>query len=227
LDCDLFASLPDDLDTDWLPVCNIPVAYDVICAGLGRPVCGDGAQHPDEACDDGNLVDGDGCSARCTVEVPLEVFAGPRADVSVAELTAGGFAVCHTETYATVLDTARVQQRCPGQTLVLGCRPVGEPGRLTVAAMGDRAAIFDPVPAESDAFQVHNGAHWYYSPDFSLGFAPLGAAVDRQPCDVGASDPTLRLCWHTINAGGWRCGATTGLNGSQAWERVVMQRVAR
>ena len=33
LDCDLFASLPDDLDTEWEPVCNIPVAYDVVCAG--------------------------------------------------------------------------------------------------------------------------------------------------------------------------------------------------
>ena len=29
-------------------------------------VCGDGLQHPDEACDDGNTSDGDGCSASCT-----------------------------------------------------------------------------------------------------------------------------------------------------------------
>ena len=33
-----------------------------------RPVCGDGAQQTAEACDDGNLVDGDGCSATCVVE---------------------------------------------------------------------------------------------------------------------------------------------------------------
>lgn len=32
------------------------------------PVCGDGVVEGDEACDDGNLVDGDGCSARCTEE---------------------------------------------------------------------------------------------------------------------------------------------------------------
>lgn len=31
-------------------------------------VCGDGVVEGDEACDDGNLVDGDGCSAACTVE---------------------------------------------------------------------------------------------------------------------------------------------------------------
>jgi fibro-slime domain-containing protein len=32
------------------------------------PACGDGNQDPDEACDDGNRLDGDGCSGACTVE---------------------------------------------------------------------------------------------------------------------------------------------------------------
>lgn len=30
--------------------------------------CGDGKRNADEACDDGNLLDGDGCSAACTIE---------------------------------------------------------------------------------------------------------------------------------------------------------------
>jgi len=33
-----------------------------------KPVCGDGLASPEEACDDGNVVGGDGCSAMCTVE---------------------------------------------------------------------------------------------------------------------------------------------------------------
>ena len=33
-----------------------------------EPFCGDGTLDPGEACDDGNNVDGDGCSANCTVE---------------------------------------------------------------------------------------------------------------------------------------------------------------
>jgi cysteine-rich repeat protein len=32
------------------------------------PVCGNGVIEPNEACDDGNLMDGDGCSSLCTVE---------------------------------------------------------------------------------------------------------------------------------------------------------------
>ena len=33
-------------------------------------VCGNGMQEASEQCDDGNLVDGDGCSSHCTVESP-------------------------------------------------------------------------------------------------------------------------------------------------------------
>ena len=34
------------------------------------PLCGDGVLTPPEQCEDGNTVDGDGCSATCTIEIP-------------------------------------------------------------------------------------------------------------------------------------------------------------
>jgi len=41
------------------------------------PTCGDGiAQGPTEQCDDGNVLDGDGCSSTCSIEVPLPVVCG-------------------------------------------------------------------------------------------------------------------------------------------------------
>jgi cysteine-rich repeat protein len=40
------------------------------CLGVGRGICGDGVLTPDEACDDGNQLDADGCAADClTVEL--------------------------------------------------------------------------------------------------------------------------------------------------------------
>jgi cysteine-rich repeat protein len=36
-------------------------------AGDDAPICGDGVQAPGEACDDGNLIAGDGCSPECVV----------------------------------------------------------------------------------------------------------------------------------------------------------------
>jgi cysteine-rich repeat protein len=41
---------------------------DFCIVAAGAPVCGDGLHSLDEACDDGNNVDGDGCSATCTDE---------------------------------------------------------------------------------------------------------------------------------------------------------------
>ncbi len=37
-------------------------------ASVRAQVCGDGVRHQVEACDDGNVVDGDGCSSSCTLE---------------------------------------------------------------------------------------------------------------------------------------------------------------
>lgn len=42
-----------------------------------QPVCGNGIVEDGEQCDDGNVVDGDGCSSLCTVEEPLDCDGGP------------------------------------------------------------------------------------------------------------------------------------------------------
>jgi cysteine-rich repeat protein len=41
---------------------------DFCIVGYDPPVCGNGAVEAGEECDDGNLFDGDGCSATCTAE---------------------------------------------------------------------------------------------------------------------------------------------------------------
>lgn len=57
-----------DDDQDGLADCD-----DADCAAVCSPgSCGDGALGGEEQCDDGGLLDGDGCSAECQVE--LEVF---------------------------------------------------------------------------------------------------------------------------------------------------------
>ncbi|MDH3623753.1 MAG: C25 family cysteine peptidase [Myxococcales bacterium] len=40
----------------------------------GQPICGNGAVAMPELCDDGNTMDGDGCSSSCTVESSYECF---------------------------------------------------------------------------------------------------------------------------------------------------------
>jgi cysteine-rich repeat protein len=47
---------------------KIDAVIDDIVGDIG---CGDGAEQGDEQCDDGNLVDGDGCSSTCTAGAAL------------------------------------------------------------------------------------------------------------------------------------------------------------
>lgn len=53
-----------------LDAVRVTVHFDV-----PTPVCGDGLVTHDEACDDGNTARGDGCSARCEIEVVLDTAA--------------------------------------------------------------------------------------------------------------------------------------------------------
>ena len=50
--------------------CNTGLTNNNSClnAATAPDICGDGIKTPDEGCDDGNTVSGDGCSSTCTVE---------------------------------------------------------------------------------------------------------------------------------------------------------------
>ncbi len=60
-----------------------PGSPNVGCVTTPVPVCGDGKKEGDEACDDGNTKDGDGCSAKCVVEV---VSAKQSGEVVITEI---------------------------------------------------------------------------------------------------------------------------------------------
>ncbi|HEY6562780.1 MAG TPA: DUF4215 domain-containing protein [Polyangiaceae bacterium] len=48
--------------------CDTTRQVEVTCTSI--PVCGDNVADPREQCEDGNVVNGDGCSATCTLESP-------------------------------------------------------------------------------------------------------------------------------------------------------------
>ena len=70
-----------------------------------------------------------------------------------------------------------------------------------------------------------NGTSWYSSPGQSFGFAREGDSVYLNSADTntsGANDQ--RLSWHMDQPfGGWRCGATTSLNDSNGFERLIFR----
>lgn len=143
---------------------------------------------------------------------------------------------CHVERYnagSTALVT--ILSQCNKDKLMVACRQLSS-ATLKVAAWAPRAdVLFDT--GSFNIPHVANGVGWYYDPNSggnrsSWGFAPAGAPVLRQACDVKASirDSTggfgaQRLCWETASGllnPGWRCGTEVDLHlfAGGAWERV-------
>lgn len=73
--CDNYGSMGVQYDNSSLPscakdemhVCNLANCT-VTCQGGPPPTCGNGVQEATEECDDGNAVNGDGCSSSCKTE---------------------------------------------------------------------------------------------------------------------------------------------------------------
>jgi hypothetical protein len=145
-----------------------------------------------------------------------------------------GWRVCYAATYDDATVLANVLAACDGEEVLLGCRPTGD-DRLQVAAGGLRAEVFRDVGPNSQASHVHNGVQFYFDETSSIGFAPVGAPIDRNSCDYlatpdwnsGSLDATtpLRMCWHTNGnslSAGFRCGRNVVYD--RLYERVIYTR---
>jgi hypothetical protein len=171
-------------------------------------------------------IDGDTCCpAGCPADNDcLYWVSGVQQSVPAATLT--GWTPCYSDLYNN-FDTPMQQilAQCDKSKLLLACRPVGSP-TFTTLAMAPRADVLFDCGFQESCTNVANGVGWYYSDNYSWGYAPGGETVSRTSCDIEATGNGDRLCWHSgggnIN-GGWRCGASTNLNDDPSWERVVYE----
>ncbi len=159
----------------------------------------------------------------------LLTFSGVAQNLSSSLLT--GWTECYSETYGqSVTPIADVQKSCSGSLVMLACRAKGS-STLQLAAYAPRSDVFfETGSGGGDKPHDANGVGWYYSPRYSWGFAPQGAAITRSSCDIEDStikpglDGDKRLCWHTQQdriSGGWRCGRNDNLNADTTFERVM------
>jgi hypothetical protein len=153
---------------------------------------------------------------------------GPQQNVPVANLA--GWTQCYIDTYANFSTTiASIQAACPQGKIMMACRPTGS-STLTTLAWAPRTEVFTVTnntgSCASNQGHVANGTKWYFDTSWSWGFALAGDALSLCSCDTAGTNPGSRLCWHTsggnINSG-WRCGASTGLNGAATFERIIYQ----
>ena len=164
-------------------------------------------------------------SGALTAASATVVPVGVQNDVSTGTVGAWGFSQCYSATYAatgTALST--VLAGCQGDYLMMAARRVGS-DTFDVLAAADRADVIFVTGDSNNVTHLANAVNWYYSESWSWGFAGLGDTVTRNSCDTTGLGERDRLCWHTGNGnmnGGWRAGNNTSLNGSTAWEKVLL-----
>ena len=146
---------------------------------------------------------------------------GPQTNVPVNTVIGGGWTECYRDTYNIDLDSDTVLASCPGERLMLSCRPTGS-STLTLLAQGDRSDVTFDTGVNTDVLHVANGVGWYFNDTYSWGFVREGDSVLKTQCDTDSSGANNeRLCWHLVPSGGYRCGVAEDLNDSVAFERIV------
>lgn len=155
--------------------------------------------------------------AAATTYLPV----GPQNDVAYNTVINGGWTLCFSEAYGqggTLL--AGALTNCTGSKLMMAGIENGSDTIKLLAQAGKTDVLFDTGDA-NNVTHTANGTNWYFSTNWSWGFAPAGDAVLRETCDASGvfnddiSGFNQRLCWHTGDnalSGGWRLGDVYWLN---------------
>ena len=154
---------------------------------------------------------------------PAYYPSGPQQDVPRSTPKNGGWSVCFKGGYDGNKELGPILDACDGAYLMLAAGPAGS-GVFTVLAAAPREDVLFDMGTQ-DQTHLSNGTGWYFSDDYSWGFAGGGDEVNRNSCDVASTNPEDRLCWHTddgLLTSGWRAGEHTGI-GSPDFDRLILE----
>jgi hypothetical protein len=147
---------------------------------------------------------------------------GPQSNVPISTVTGGGWTLCYQSTFATPFGTSAstTLAGCGGDLLLLAGRATGSDTLLELAYASKADALFDTGAADNDIFHNANGSDWFYADNWSWGFKTPGTDFTKNQCDT--TPPNGNVCLHTFDwVGGYSINTTGGLNGSNAYERLV------
>jgi len=145
---------------------------------------------------------------------------GPQQNVALSTILGGGWTQCYAATMDVYIgdNAENVLSQCHGANIMMAGRATGS-DMFLLLAQGDLAAVTTNTGAGTSNTHIVNGAQWYFAPNWSWGFAPIGEVVNQAECDVAAG--AEHMCLHTVNgAGGYRIGDRMNLNGSTEYEKV-------
>lgn len=147
---------------------------------------------------------------------------GVQTNVALSTVTSGGWTLCYSSSMGTSFGSsaAATLANCTGSSLMLAGRLTGSQNLLVLAQAPKVDALFNTGAGDNGVFHNANGADWFYADNWSWGFKETGSAFRKFQCSFSA--PALSMCVHTLSGvGGYSIGATTGLNSSSAYEKLV------
>jgi uncharacterized protein YjbI with pentapeptide repeats len=147
-------------------------------------------------------------------------FTGIQSNIEMAQLD--GWNLCYKALYsANTENTGQIMNDCKSKFVMLACRKTGS-NTLSLAAYGTYEKVFYDNN-RSNTGVVDNDVQFYFSPQYSMGFAPKGVNLARNSCDTDRESFAQRLCWHTSGGGGWSCAGESNLNGSDNYEKLIFK----
>ncbi len=149
---------------------------------------------------------------------PSYMPTGAQANVALATVTAGGWTQCYQATMATTIGNAgeNVLNACQGDLIMMAGRATGSQTLLALAATNRADSIIDTGDSTTNT-HISNGAQWWYSDNWSWGFASLADTVRNFEC----GQASLGMCLHTLSfVGGYSINNNDGLNGSTDYEKL-------
>ena len=185
--------------------CTAPIAVDTVRIAvhftIGEDVCNDGYLSGSETCEDGNTADGDGCSARCRIEAPLD--ADQQKCVNGVN---SGIASVRKATDKALKKCFKAHGK--GTTPFLDC--IGSPetnAKLEKASM-KLQGIHDACEASAPPFAYTSAAEASL-PAYLSGLSAYGDLVDTPPDDFVSGDKAGAACQGAVVAGKQAIAAAT------------------
>jgi hypothetical protein len=150
---------------------------------------------------------------------------GPQMNLNSSILR--GWSLCYNDTYDVQLNglpLTNILNQCNQSKLLMACGSIYTPNIYSVAAVGLRQDVVSVGAYDLAHTHAANGLQWYFSTNISWGFASDTDSISGSWCDTDVTNPSHRLCWHTVPGyDGYRCGSTIfnlTVNPS-LWQRVM------
>ena len=155
--------------------------------------------------------------------IPSYYPSGPQTSVAKQTLFDGGWTLCWEQGMGQSDTLENIYASCTGDYILYAGGVTNTDSYMLVAA-GPRSTVFSQT-GYNETIEA-NGTYWYLNPNQSMGFAP-SATISQSSADVRDTSDPLRMSWHTgwcgsgYICGGWRVGASVGLNNDNGYTRAI------